>query len=453
MTLKNRFSLYILAATFLTAGLSAQDNLDPLVSAYQKEFVFLDNEIRLLKERIEEVNADGDSRVRSSERELERLEEELLALGVLVERKADDLRLLEEERNTSEDANDTIASIVNQANSRLRNFSIPVFDKGESEEDDPAAVGRELKYVFSESLGLLTSLSGRRIESGKFFMPDGKEVEGQIVRIGQIASFGSDGNVGGTLIPAGGGLLRLDNTDNHNVAKKLLAGNEPDELPIFLYESLDNLVETSKGKTLSDTIEGGGFIGLIIIGLGFAALILIIFRAFILRKSGEGATADVEEIAEKVEKRRLDDASALTAAVPGALGRVLSNTIDGLRTDPEKVEDTIAETVMNEQPALDRFRIPLSVFAAVAPLLGLLGTVTGMIATFDIITVYGTGDPKLLSGGISEALITTQLGLMVAIPTLLIGNLLSSWANSITSTLEVKALRMVNAFTGNKAEV
>ena len=81
------------------------------------------------------------------------------------------------------------------------------------------------------------------------------------------------------------------------------------------------------------------------------------------------------------------------------------------------------------------------VSAAVAPLLGLLGTVTGMISTFDVITVFGTGDPKLLSGGISEALITTQLGLSVAIPTLLAGNLVSGWAEQIRSGMERAALQ------------
>jgi biopolymer transport protein ExbB len=95
-------------------------------------------------------------------------------------------------------------------------------------------------------------------------------------------------------------------------------------------------------------------------------------------------------------------------------------------------------------PALERFGSTLAVFAAVAPLLGLLGTVTGMISTFDVITEYGTGDPKLLSGGISEALVTTELGLVVAIPTLLIGTLLSGRAEAIKGTLERAALHVMN---------
>ena len=83
------------------------------------------------------------------------------------------------------------------------------------------------------------------------------------------------------------------------------------------------------------------------------------------------------------------------------------------------------------------------VIAAVAPLLGLLGTVTGMISTFEIITEHGTGDPKMLSGGISEALITTQLGLVVAIPMLLLGNMLKGWSEGVFGKLESTVLRLI----------
>ena len=98
-----------------------------------------------------------------------------------------------------------------------------------------------------------------------------------------------------------------------------------------------------------------------------------------------------------------------------------------------------------EEARLDRFGALTLVIAAVAPLLGLLGTVTGMISTFDVITEFGTGNPKLLSGGISEALVTTELGLCVAIPVLLLGNLLNGAAHRMKNMLEFSGLRMVNA--------
>jgi biopolymer transport protein ExbB len=104
----------------------------------------------------------------------------------------------------------------------------------------------------------------------------------------------------------------------------------------------------------------------------------------------------------------------------------------------------VSEAILHEAPRLERFNATVLVFAAVAPLLGLLGTVTGIISTFDVITKFGTGDPKLLSGGISEALVTTELGLMVAIPALLLGTLLSGRAQAMLRDLEKSALQAVN---------
>jgi biopolymer transport protein ExbB len=109
--------------------------------------------------------------------------------------------------------------------------------------------------------------------------------------------------------------------------------------------------------------------------------------------------------------------------------------------------------MLRELPRLERFITPLKVLAAVAPLLGLLGTVTGMIKTFQVITVFGTGDPRLMAGGISEALVTTQLGLMVAIPVLVAAGLLARRAQRIAGDMEEKAVALSAALIrqGEKA--
>ena len=109
----------------------------------------------------------------------------------------------------------------------------------------------------------------------------------------------------------------------------------------------------------------------------------------------------------------------------------------------ETLMDHAETIVLNEKSRLERFGTAILVIAAVAPLLGLLGTVTGMIGTFEMITEHGTGDPKMLSGGISEALITTQLGLVVAIPMVLLGNTLNTWGNRILGRLEAGILMAV----------
>ena len=110
----------------------------------------------------------------------------------------------------------------------------------------------------------------------------------------------------------------------------------------------------------------------------------------------------------------------------------------------EHLEDIVSESILHESSHLNRFGAFITVVAAVAPLLGLLGTVTGMIQTFDVITEFGTSDPKLLSGGIAVALVTTELGLIVAIPLLLLGSLLNGWAERLKDDMEKGALKIIN---------
>jgi biopolymer transport protein ExbB len=123
---------------------------------------------------------------------------------------------------------------------------------------------------------------------------------------------------------------------------------------------------------------------------------------------------------------------------------VIRDGINARKEDRETLESVLQESILRELPRLERGMSVVAVFGAVAPLLGLLGTVTGMIATFRVITLYGTGDPKLMSGGISEALITTEWGLFVAIPTMLIHTFLSRRVNTIVGDMEEKAVTMTN---------
>ncbi len=147
-------------------------------------------------------------------------------------------------------------------------------------------------------------------------------------------------------------------------------------------------------------------------------------------ESGEGSTVALEKLKE----------------YKGSTARVIKATLRNIKKERAHVEDVIMENILNESTQIDRFGSFVLVIAAVAPLMGLLGTVTGMIETFEVITEFGTGDPKLLSGGISAALVTTMQGLIVAIPLLLIGNLLSGWAQSIKDSMEQSALHIVNLY-------
>jgi biopolymer transport protein ExbB len=112
--------------------------------------------------------------------------------------------------------------------------------------------------------------------------------------------------------------------------------------------------------------------------------------------------------------------------------------------DRETLESILQEAILKELPRLERFLPMLNMMGAIAPLLGLLGTVTGMITTFHVITLYGTGDPRMLSGGISEALVTTMLGLSVAIPIMLTHTFLSRRVEHVVGDMEEKAVALTN---------
>jgi biopolymer transport protein ExbB len=109
----------------------------------------------------------------------------------------------------------------------------------------------------------------------------------------------------------------------------------------------------------------------------------------------------------------------------------------------DRLELKLAEQIMAERPKIEQGISFVKIVSVVAPLAGLLGTVTGMIITFQQITLFGTGDPKIMAGGISQALVTTVLGLVVAIPTTLAHSFLQSSARSVVDVLEEQATGMV----------
>jgi len=213
-----------------------------------------------------------------------------------------------------------------------------------------------------------------------------------------------------------------------------------------MYENIEKEISEREEKTVYSVIDSGGIIGWVIIGLGVVGLFLALLRVIFLMINSSSSESLPKETIAKLKASGTEETLKFLKEKSGATARLLKATVRNIDRDREHIEDIVAETILHESGRLDKFGSAIMVIAAVSPLLGLLGTVTGMIATFDIITEFGTGDPKLLSGGISIALVTTELGLVVAIPLILLGNLLNGWSEKVKDSMEHAALHLINDY-------
>ncbi|MCL1148036.1 MotA/TolQ/ExbB proton channel family protein [Shewanella sp. 10N.261.52.F9] len=182
--------------------------------------------------------------------------------------------------------------------------------------------------------------------------------------------------------------------------------------------------------TIEERIEAGGTIGYIIMALLALGALISIERLITLGVVGAKV---------KAQRKNLDN--------PGnnALGRVLKAYQDNKDVDVETLELKLDEAILKETPALESRISIIKVLAAIAPMMGLLGTVTGMIATFQSIQLFGTGDPKLMAGGISMALMTTVQGLVAALPLMLMHAVVIARSKSIVQVLEEQSAGIVAA--------
>lgn len=198
---------------------------------------------------------------------------------------------------------------------------------------------------------------------------------------------------------------------------------------------------------LIEHLVKGGAVMIPILGLFFAAVLIAIYKFFEIGGVKRAREEDVSAILDLLGKGQQDQALAYARKVGGPVGEMLTQAVTYFEYDKEVIEESIYEVIIKTQPRLERFLPFIAVVAATAPLLGLLGTVTGMIKTFRLITVFGTGDAQQLSSGISEALITTKYGLYVAIPTLILHGILSRKAKSVVGSMEQIAVGFLNGVT------
>ena len=181
-------------------------------------------------------------------------------------------------------------------------------------------------------------------------------------------------------------------------------------------------------KNLFQRIADGGLVGYVIILLGLAGVALASERIYVLRKVLQSIKD--QENNENVSNDNL-------------LGLLINTAKDNINESLDSLELILDEKIQSITPSIQVRVKAIKLIATVAPLLGLLGTVIGMIETFQAITLFGTGDPKLMAGGISQALVTTMLGLIVAAPLLFMHSYAENYSNTIIAFLEEKASGIV----------
>lgn len=276
----------------------------------------------------------------------------------------------------------------------------------------------ELQREMTES-GKVSSFTTEVVEAG------GAKVSKEVVRVGSFALV-ADGSYL-ELLPESGSVAELIRQPQARFGASAAAlQNSNGELVQFGLDPTGGSIMKLlvQAPSLRERIEQGGTVGYIILVVGAVGLVVSIWRFFVLMAVGAKVNRQLKS--NKVSKNN-------------PLGRVLMVREEFPDADTETLELKLTEAILGEVPKLSNYLTLVKMISVVAPLGGLLGTVTGMIVTFQQITLFGTGDPKLMAGGISTALVTTVLGLVVAIPTSLLYALLHTRSKGIVNILQEQA--------------
>jgi biopolymer transport protein ExbB len=433
----------LLSLTLFSLSLFAAQSSE-LERAYAKEFAFLKAQKEQLQKRLQSVEKHNTQTLYLLNKDIDSLQNTVLERNTKSDMLGETLFRTQQSAQEVQDDTASLDAVVMQATSALKTYGVEIID-------NKKAYQKTLTTIFAEGSKTIDALATVRTAQGKFYLADGTEASGTLVKVGNIATYGVSASKSGALAPAGDNRVKLwSATEASTTATALKNSTKPESLNIFIYESLATEISEKEVKTAYSVIDSGGVIGWVIMGLGAFGLLLIGLRIIFLSVNSSTSGNLAKETLSVLLSSNVDKTLEFLKEKKGSTARLLKATIRNLDRDREHIEDIVAESILHESGRLDRFGAAIMVIAAVSPLLGLLGTVTGMIATFDIITEFGTGDPKLLSGGISIALATTELGLIVAIPLILFGNLLNGWSEKIKDSMEHSALHLINEYAKQK---
>jgi biopolymer transport protein ExbB len=374
-------------------------------------------------------------------------ENQLVELNAL---KAEAKRLAEEVKFTDS----LVAEYARAFRSRLSFVEEPKYgtlllsveQAGLSADLQPAERFAKRSALLSEALDRIERAQGGEMIDGKALDAKGLVQAGKVALVGPVAIFAAA--AGG-----GAGLLQQElNKSDPTIA----------EMDKTLVEASRELVTTGKGELVLDPTLGnavkmaalhksfyqqlkeGGVIMIPLIGLGLAAILLGVYKWWQFNQVKVATAADLQRVLNHLEAGEVSEAKRHVQTLGGMAGELLGAALEHIDEKREYIEEVLYEKMLGARTNLERGLPFLALAATTGPLLGLLGTVTGMIATFKAISSFGSGDPKMLAAGISEALICTATGMAVAIPSLLFHAFLSRRAKGIIGSMEQTAVGFIN---------
>ncbi len=290
-------------------------------------------------------------------------------------------------------------------------------------------------------------LGGKRYE-GEALNSEGRLTKGHFLQLGPLLYFSGDES--GVIEESKAMQARIHSIDTKSDALiTAMAQDGSGQLPMDL--SLGNaLAIQSTQDSLLDHIKKGGIWVYPIMAFALVATIVALIKFVQIMTIRQPKPSTVHDIVKLLREGKQAEALQLAQAQPRPAHEMLIQAVEHSNESVALVEEAMYESMLNTQPKLERYLNVIAVTASVAPLLGLLGTVTGIIKTFNLMRVFGAGDPKPLISGISEALITTELGLVLAIPALVIHALLSRKVAGVMAHIEKLSVALLNSLSRNK---
>ena len=462
--IRKRFAVAVASIAFAGVGFAQEpeSGFDRVASSFKEKLEASTKQLTAFRAQVTEERLPLMRELQDLENELLKRREELQQATRRVDRRALELegiqRQIKYRKNQGEQLSNLLSEYVRNFESRLHIAELHRHGKVleaaklalENASLSAGDVNRAQLALVDASLGRIDdALGGTRFE-GSAVDANGIVQPGMFLLIGPAALFRSDdGKHVGTAEQRLGSLeataIPFTTPEDFAAADQLIsAGTGLFPLDASLGDA--QKIAATQESLIEHVKKGGPVMVPIFVMAGLALLVALVkwLQFTFLRRPSRKQVAALLEAVNSDDSER---ARATTKGMKGPVGDMLRVGTANLGEPRELIEESMYEKVLTSRLKLQRMLPFIAICAASAPLLGLLGTVTGIINTFKMITVFGSGDVKSLSGGISEALITTKFGLIVAIPSLLLHAFLSRKAKGVIGTMETTAVAFMNKIT------